>query len=50
MISDPGMGPYLPRMSLTLRTPGWGFYTVRSGIDPRDNRFRPRLVKSCRCI
>ena len=23
---------------------GWGFYTVRSGIDPGDLRFRPRVI------
>ena len=21
----------------------WGFYTVRGGFDPRDDRFRPRV-------
>ena len=29
-----------------LRTPGWGFHTVRGGIDPGDHRFRPRSVTS----
>ena len=23
---------------------GWGFHTVRGGIDPGDHRFRPRIV------
>ena len=23
---------------------GWGFYTVRGGIDPGDHRFRPQVV------
>ena len=23
---------------------GWGFHTVRGGFDPRDHRFRPRVV------
>ena len=23
---------------------GWGFHTFRGGIDPGDNRFRPRVV------
>ena len=25
------------RWALAVRTPGWGFHTVRGGIDPRDN-------------
>ena len=24
--------------------PGWGFLTVRGGIDPKGNRFFPRMV------
>ena len=24
---------------------GWGFYTVRGGIDPWDHRFRPRCAE-----
>ena len=44
MISDPGMGPCLPRVALALRTPGWGFHTVQGVIDPGDHRFRPRFV------
>ena len=43
-ISDPGLGPYPPRMALALRTPGWGLHTVRGGIDPAGQGFRPRLV------
>ena len=53
-ISDPGMGPDLPRVALAPRTSNptqsamsqwvWGFHTVRSGIDQRDRRFRPRFV------
>ena len=41
-IYDPGMGPYPPCVTLTLRTPGWGLHTVRGGIDPSDHRFRPQ--------
>ena len=43
-IYDPGMGSYPPRVSLALRTPGWGFHTVGDGVDPGDHRFRPRFV------
>ena len=42
--SDPGMGPYPSQVALALRTPGWGFHTVRGVVDPRDQRFRPRVV------
>ena len=28
-----------------LRTPGWGFHTVRGDIEPGDHRFYPRLLK-----
>ena len=38
------MGYYPPRVSLALRTPGWGFHTVRGGIDPGDHRICPRFV------
>ena len=44
-ISDPGMRHYPPRVALALRTPGWGFHTVRSGVDSGDRRFRPRFVR-----
>ena len=43
-ISDLDMGPYPSRVVLALRTPGWGFHTVRSGIDPGGHCFRPRLL------
>ena len=52
-ISDPGMGPYRPRVALTLFPSssqstigrwGWGFYTVRDGIDKGGHCFRPRVV------
>ena len=46
-ISGPGMGPYLPRVALALRTPGY-FRTVRGGIDPGNHRFRPRFVVDLR--
>ena len=38
--------PMLPgwRWLCEPRTPGWGFYTVRGGIDPVDRRFIPRFV------
>ena len=38
------MGRYPPRVALALRTPGWGFYTVRGGIDPADHRFLTPFV------
>ena len=44
MISDPRIGYYPPRVALALRTPGWGFHTMRGGIDQGEHRFRPRLV------
>ena len=44
MISDPEVGPCPPRVALALRIPGWGFHTVRGGIDPGDHRFRPRFA------
>ena len=40
-ISDPRMGLYPPWVALALRTPGWGFHTLRSDMDPGDYRFRP---------
>ena len=52
-IYNPGMGTYPPRGALALCTIpsqsaigqlGWGRHTVRGGIDPRDHRFRPRVV------
>ena len=33
----------IPSQSATGRR-GWGFHTVRSGFDPGDHRFRPRVV------
>ena len=32
------------RWALALRTPGWGFHTVRGGIDPWDNHVRLQYV------
>ena len=49
MISDPGMRHYPSLVALALRTPGWGFHTVRTGNDQGDHRFRPRVVGSCKC-
>ena len=43
-ISDPGMGSYIPRVALPLRTPGWSLHTVRGGIDPGGHRCRPRII------
>ena len=43
-ISDPGMGPYPPRVALALRTPVWGFLTVRGSTALGDDRFRSRFV------
>ena len=43
-ISDPGRGLYPPRLALALRTPGWGFHTVRGGIDPGERRFHLQFV------
>ena len=31
-------------MTVAIRTPGWGFYTVGGGIGPGDHRFRPPFV------
>ena len=42
-ISDLGMTSYPPRVALDLRTPGWGYPTVRGGIDPWGH-FPPRFV------
>ena len=33
-----------PRVALAVRTSRWGFHTVRGGIDPWANGFRPRFV------
>ena len=50
---DPGMGPHHPRLALALFSSpsqsatlpwGWGFHTVRGGIDPGDFRIRRRVV------
>ena len=43
-ISDPGMGPYPPRVALAPRTPSWGFHIVRGGIEPGSHRLCPRLL------
>ena len=52
-ISDPGIGSYRPWVALALFSSpsqsaisrwGWGFHTVRGGVDPADHRFRPRVV------
>ena len=48
-----GWGIYAPRGALALYTNtsqssigwcGWGFHTVRGGVDPGKLRFRPRVV------
>ena len=53
-ISDPGMRPCRPQVSLALfLSPSqsaiggrdWGFHTVRSGIDLGYLHFRPRVVE-----
>ena len=52
MISDPGMGTYPPRVQRNstdsrqsaISQWGWGFHTVRAGIDPGGHFFRPQLV------
>ena len=51
-ISNPGKGSYTLRMALdstsasqsAISPLGWGFHTVRGGIDPGDHRFRPWFV------
>ena len=57
-ISDPDMASYPLEVALALRNPGWGlarsqwgwgFNTVRGGIDPGDHYFHPGLV-DCRCM
>ena len=52
-IYDPGRGPYLPGWCWPFETEpsstqlvGWGFHTLRCGIDPGDNRFHPQSVWS----
>ena len=35
------MPPCPPRVALDERTPGWGFHTVRGGIDPGGHFFVP---------
>ena len=37
------MGTYPLRVALALRTPGWGFQSMRGGIDVGDHRFFPGL-------
>ena len=53
-ISDPGMGSYPPRVALALRVSGWqvpisqwgwGFHTIRGGIDPGNRSFHPRRLE-----
>ena len=44
-IYDPVMAPYLPRVALALRTPGWRFHAVGVGIDPRTIVFVPGLLE-----
>ena len=34
----------VPIFSLLPHRWGWGFHTVRGGVDPVDHRFRPWLV------
>ena len=41
--SDLGMGRCPTRVALAPRNPGWGFHTVRCGVDAGDQRFRPRF-------
>ena len=52
-IYDPGMGPYRVQVALALFSSpsqssigrwGWGFRTVRGGVDPEDHHFRSRVV------
>ena len=43
-VVDLGIGPYLPRVALALRSPVWGFHTVRGGIDAEDHGFRPQFA------
>ena len=47
------MGPYPPEVELAQHTNprqseigrwGWGFHTVREGVNPDDIRVRPRVV------
>ena len=46
--SERQLSPRVGSMSLSQSatiTCGWGFHTVRSGIDPGDRRFGPRLLE-----
>ena len=49
-LSHPGMGPCPPRPGVAsnwlLRTPDWGFHTVRGGVDPGNHHFRPQFVRA----
>ena len=40
---SPRAGPMSPSQSAITQL-GWGFHTLRGGIDPRNLRFRPRVV------
>ena len=40
---SPRAGSMTPSQSAITHW-GWGFHTLRGGIDPRDLRFRPRVV------
>ena len=42
---SPRAGSMSPSQSAITQR-GWGFHTLRGGIDPEDLRFRPRVVES----
>ena len=37
--------PHISLSQSATRQLGWGFHTLRGGIDPGDPRFRPRVVE-----
>ena len=41
---DPDIGLYALQVALALRTPGWGFHTVRGDTHTGDHRFRAQSV------
>ena len=43
-LSSPGAADCTNLGQLAMGRWGWGFYTVRDGIDPGNHRFRPQFV------
>ena len=45
IIYSPGAGGFTNPSQSAISQWGWGFHTVRGGIDPEDHRSRPRFVE-----